>query len=390
MHLHEYQAKALFRRYHIPVGQGRAVTTPAQAKAAWRELGQRSVTVKVQVHAGGRGKAGGILLTTAGNEVEAFARRWLGQRLVTPQTGPMGRPVKQLLVEASTAIRCEHYLALTVDRSQATPVFVASAQGGIAIEELASSDSRALLTRSHPLDQPLTSDCTRPLTAHLQLPQALVPSAEHIMAGMWRLFHEAEASLIEINPLAETRDGQLVAVDAKVALDDNALFRHPELAAWRDPQQDPPLEVEAQQRGISYVGLDGNIGCLVNGAGLAMATNDILLLHGGRPANFLDVGGGANVEQVTRAFQLLLQDQRVKAVLVNIFGGIMQCDVVARGLLDATQGVQVRVPLVVRLEGTRVEEGRQLLRSQGARLPLTTAPSFDEAARLAVQLADHA
>ena len=385
MNLHEYQAKELFRRYGISVSEGRVATTPAEARQAWETLGRQQVSVKVQVHAGGRGKAGGILVTADGSAVETFARRWLGQHIVTPQTGPAGRVVNQLLIERASDLRVEHYLALTIDRSRATPVFVASAQGGVAIEELAQTQPAAILTLAHPLDAPLTDNVRAQLIAHLQLPAALADDAHHAIDGMWRLFTACDASLIEINPLAESADGPLRAIDAKVALDDNALFRHPNLAPLRDTQQDSPLEVEAARIGISYVGLDGNIGCLVNGAGLAMATNDILLLHGGQPANFLDVGGGANVAQVTRAFQLILQDARVTVILVNIFGGIMQCDVIAQGILDATRGVDVRVALVVRLEGTRVQEGRQLLADRGAHLPLTTAPSFDEAARLAVQ-----
>ena len=387
MNLHEYQAKDLFRRYGIPVSDGRVVTTPAEARAAWEQLGRGQVSVKVQVHAGGRGKAGGILVTADDAAIEPFARRWLGQRIVTPQTGPSGRLVNHLLVERASDLRAEHYVALTIDRARALPVFVAAAQGGMAIEDLAQTQPAAILTVAHPLDAPLTDDVRARLIAHLQLPAVLAAAARQTIDGMWRLLTGADASLIEINPLAEMADGQLRAIDAKVSLDDNALFRHPDLAPLRDPAQDHPLEVEAQRVGISYVGLDGNIGCLVNGAGLAMATNDIILLHGGQPANFLDVGGGANVEQVTRAFQLILQDQRVNTILVNIFGGIMQCDVIAQGILDATRGTAVRVPLVVRLEGTRVAEGRALLAAGGQHLALTTAQTFDEAARLAVQLA---
>lgn len=387
MNLHEYQAKELFRRYGVPVSDGRVVTTPEAARQAAEQLGG-SVVAKVQVHAGGRGKAGGIRVLSSAKDVEAFARQWLGRRCVTPQTGAAGRVVERLLIERASDIRTEHYVALTIDRSRATPVFVASAQGGIAIEDLAHTQPEAIRTWAHPLDVPLTDALSTALITHLQLPSPLASAARQTLSGMRQLLTELDASLIEINPLAETADGQLLAVDAKITLDDNALFRHPELAALRDTHQDQALEVEAQRVGISYVGLEGNIGCLVNGAGLAMATNDILLLHGGRPANFLDVGGGADVSQVTRAFQLILQDAQVRAVLVNIFGGIMQCDVIAQALLDATRGMTLTAPLVVRLEGTRVEEGRQLLKERGGRLPLTTALSFDDAARLAVQLAN--
>jgi succinyl-CoA synthetase beta subunit len=384
MNLHEYQAKALFTQYNIPVSDGVVVESSSAVRAAWVRLGGGTMVAKVQVHAGGRGKAGGIAITDDVAEMETFVDRWVGQRLVTQQTGAAGRPVNQLLIEQSAQLLSEHYLALTIDRAQETPVFIACAEGGMAIEELAASRPTAILTIPQPITEDVSEATQTQIAAHLDMPTEARSTLCDVLNGMWALMRAEDASLIEINPLSVTDVG-LRAIDAKLTIDDNALMRHDTLAALRDTTQDDAVEVEAQRVGITYIGLDGDIGCLVNGAGLAMATNDIILLHGGRPANFLDVGGGATVEQVTQAFALILQSGNVRAILVNIFGGIMQCDVIAEGIIAATQQTQLSVPLVARLEGTHVERGRQLLAESG--LALTSASDLDEAAARVVALA---
>jgi succinyl-CoA synthetase beta subunit len=342
--------------------------------------------VKAQLHAGGRGKAGGV--TTAGSPEEATAQaaRLLGKRLVTHQTPPEGLPVSAVLLEERVAARQELYLALTVDRFNARPMVLASRKGGMDIEEVAATEPEAVVRE--PLDivaGPSDVQSFR-VAAALGLSETQADMARRILQSLWKFFLSSDASLIEINPLVVTQGGQVLALDAKVVLDDNALFRHPDLAALRDETQEHPLELNASRIGISYVGLSGTIGCLVNGAGLAMATNDIIKLCGGEPANFLDVGGGANVEQVTNAFSVILADARVRAVLVNIFGGIMRCDWIAQGLLNATEKLEVRLPIVVRLQGTNVKEGRQLL-SSAQRLNLISADELEQAARRVVELA---
>ena len=365
MKLHEYQAKQLFASVGIPTPRGEVARTAAEAAKAYETLTQRcgsfTCNVKAQLHAGGRGKAGGVLVARSASEASAHAAGLLGRRLVTAQTGPEGLPVSAVLIEERVKVREERYLAVTVDRFRAQPLALASLWGGVDIETVATSKPSAI--RREPFD--ITAG---PQEAALdRIASALGLWGVHAVAcgrtvqALWSLFISSDASLIEINPLVAAADGRLLALDAKMTLDDNALFRHPDLAALRDESQEPPLEREASRVGISYVGLEGNIGCLVNGAGLAMATNDIIKLSGGSPANFLDVGGGANIEQVTNAFAIILADPRVKAILVNIFGGIMRCDWVAQGLLNATQRLDVKVPIVVRLQGTNVEAGRRLL-----------------------------
>ncbi|MBI2884566.1 MAG: ADP-forming succinate--CoA ligase subunit beta [Candidatus Omnitrophica bacterium] len=392
MKLHEYQAKRLFARFNIPVPFGIPVSRPEQAAAAYAQLKRRSrggakftCNVKAQVHAGGRGKAGGVRAASSAREAKAQAAALLGTRLRTHQTGPEGLPVTRVLLEQRVEIAREIYLSITIDRALNRPVVLASAEGGMDIETVATEHPQAIVRE--PVDpcvglQPFQA---RRLHEALRLPGNSARPFGQILAGLSRCFTDVDASLVEINPLVETSAGELLALDAKVALDDNALFRHPDLAKLRDKGQEHPLEYRAAQVGISYVGLDGNIGCLVNGAGLAMATNDIIKLSGGEPANFLDVGGGANVEQVTNAFKILLADRRVKAILVNIFGGIMRCDWVAQGLLNATKALSVKVPMVVRLQGTNVKEGRALLAN--AALPIAAVEDLADAAKRVVALA---
>ena len=393
MKLHEYQAKHLFAAAGIPVPQGMTASTPTEASRAYETLLRRAghpasftCQLKVQIHAGGRGKAGGVVAVGSAIEAAAQAQRLLGKRLVTTQTGPEGLPVTCVLLEERTAIARELYLALTIDRSRATPLVLAGRRGGMDIEEVAAADPQALCREPVDITDGVAPKSLQHLTDALGLSGALAQAGAMMIQALWQLYCSSDGSLIEINPLVVTADQRLVALDAKVVLDDNALFRHPDMLPLRDETQEHPLELQAGRIGLSYVGLDGTIGCLVNGAGLAMATNDIITLTGGSPANFLDVGGGANVEQVTNAFAIILADPRVKAVLVNIFGGIMRCDWIAQGLLNATQQLQVTVPIVVRLQGTNVEEGRRLLKS-ASRLHLISVDELEDAARKVVELA---
>jgi succinyl-CoA synthetase beta subunit len=393
MKLHEYQAKRLLAAAGLPVQRGFPAMTPQDAASAYERLREACgggagfvANVKAQLHAGGRGKAGGIQVAASAEEAAAHAGRLLGQRLVTKQTGPEGLPVSAVLVDERVRARTELYIAVTVDRFRAAPVVLASRQGGVDIEEVAATQPQAIHRELLDVADGLTPAAVGRLIEALGLTGPPAAQAKAILQALWQFFVAQDASLVEINPLSLLEDGRLLPVDAKVVLDDNALFRHPDLAALRDESQEHPLELKASRIGISYVGLEGTIGCLVNGAGLAMATNDIITLCGGEPANFLDVGGGANVEQVTKAFEIILADPRVKAVLVNIFGGIMRCDWIAQGLLNATQRLQVKVPIVVRLQGTNVEEGRRLLR-QAERLNLVSCDELEEAAKRVVELA---
>ena len=396
MKLHEYQAKQLFAAAGIPVPRGHAATTPEAAAAAFDRLrregggsGTFACNVKAQLHAGGRGKAGGVLVAHSAEEAAATAAGLLGRRLVTAQTGPDGLPVSAVLIEERIGVRQELYLALTVDRFSARPLILASRRGGMDIEAVAASDPSAIHREPFDVSVGPQGTALKRLTDALGLSGAQAKACHRTVQALWTLFTSSDASLLEINPLVVADDDRCLALDAKATLDDNALFRHAGLAALRDESQEAPLELEAGRIGISYVGLEGTIGCLVNGAGLAMATNDIITLSGGTPANFLDVGGGANVEQVTKAFGIILADARVKAILVNIFGGIMRCDWVAQGLLNATQQLEVRVPIVVRLQGTNVEEGRRLLQA-AKRLNLISVEELADAARKAVELAKSA
>ena len=368
MKLHEYQAKQLFASMGIPVPRGVVARTPAEAAEAYSALKKQcgvaepfACNVKAQIHAGGRGKAGGVLVARSAQEASSQAGALLGRRLVTKQTGPEGLEVSAVLLDERIDVAKELYLALTIDRFNARPIVLASQRGGVEIEEVAASEPQAIIREPFDIVEGPQEALRARIAAALGFSGEQALGCAQLVHAIWKLFEFSDASLIEINPLVVAQDNRLLALDAKVTLDDNALFRHPDLAALRDETQEHPLELKASRIGISYVGLDGNIGCLVNGAGLAMATNDIIKLAGGRPANFLDVGGGANVEQVTNAFAIILSDARVSAILVNIFGGIMRCDWIAQGLLNATQQLDVKMPIVVRLQGTNVEEGRRLL-----------------------------
>jgi succinyl-CoA synthetase beta subunit len=383
MNLHEYQAKQLFAAYGIPVPNGRPAKSPADAAAAAQALGGSLWVVKAQVHAGGRGKAGGVKLCRSVEEVRTAAANMLGKRLVTHQTGPDGLPVNMLLIESGSDIARELYLSVLVDRSREQLVFMASAAGGMEIEEVAAETPEKIFrVHVHPAAG-IQSYQIRELAFGLGITERTqMTTFGKIVNGLYRLFMEKDASLVEVNPLIVTTDGRVLALDAKLNLDDNALYRQPELAAMRDASQEDARESEARQHELNYVSLDGNIACMVNGAGLAMATMDIIKLHGGAPANFLDVGGGATSERVTAAFKLILSNRSVKAILVNIFGGIVRCDLIAEGIIAAVKDVGVRVPVVVRLEGTNVEQGKKLLASSG--LAITPANDLTDAAKKVV------
>ncbi|NQT41619.1 MAG: ADP-forming succinate--CoA ligase subunit beta [Planctomycetes bacterium] len=390
MKIHEYQAKAILGQAGVAVPRGMAVEDPAAAGEAFTELGGELAVVKAQIHAGGRGKGTildnpqqhGVQLVHSAEEAAAVAERLLGHQLVTLQTGPEGRPVRRVLVEEGCSIDRELYLGVVVDRASAGPVLIASGQGGMNIEEVAAETPELIFSEPFSPDAGVRSFQARKLAWKLGLSGPAVRSAEKFTRALGRVFVERDCSMVEINPLVVTPDGRLLALDAKMTFDDNALFRHPDLAELRDLAEEEPAEVRAAEAGLSYVKLDGSIGCLVNGAGLAMSTMDLIKLHGGEPANFLDVGGGANVEQVTEAFSILLGDPSVRAVLVNIFGGIMQCTTIAEALTTAYKTVGFNVPLVVRLEGTEVEAGRKILAE--AHLDITTAENLTDAAKKVV------
>ncbi|MGZ8226988.1 MAG: ADP-forming succinate--CoA ligase subunit beta [Methylococcaceae bacterium] len=388
MNIHEYQAKQLFRHYEIPVPDGKQAVTPDDAEQVAKELGGDGWVVKAQVHAGGRGKVGGVKLAKTVVEVGEFSRGLLGKRLVTIQTGVEGLPINSLLIEKTYPIKRELYLSLILDRATERLIFIASAAGGMDIETVAHDTPEQLIAVSiHPAAGLHGYQC-RKVAYALGLKGAQHKAIARIMQGMYDLFLAKDASQIEINPLIETHDGDLLALDAKINFDDNAVALHPDILAMKDPSQEDEKENEAQQFGLNYITLEGNIGCMVNGAGLAMATMDLVKLKGGLPANFLDVGGGTNVEKVCEAFKLILSDSSVKAVLVNIFGGIVKCDVIASGILAAIEQVHVTVPVVVRLEGTNVEEGRALLSNTG--LNIYAADDLAHAAEQVVKLAEAA
>jgi succinyl-CoA synthetase beta subunit len=361
MNLHEYQAKQLFADYGIPIPDGRSATTARAAREAAETLGGNLWVVKAQIHAGGRGKAGGVKLVKSIDEVESMAGELLGTTLATHQTGPKGLPVNTVLVEAGSAIERELYLSALVDRGRERLVFMASPAGGMDIEEVAEKTPEKIFRVAVDPAADVQPYEIRLLGFGLSLKGDQFKTLGRIVKGVYRLFMECDASLIEINPLIVTKAGEVKALDAKVNLDDNALFRHKDLAELRDESQEEKVENEASRHGLSYVSLDGDIACMVNGAGLAMATMDIIKLQGGAPANFLDVGGGATAERVTAAFKLILANKSVKAILVNIFGGIVRCDLIAEGIIAAVKEVGVSVPVVVRLEGTNVDKGKQLL-----------------------------
>jgi succinyl-CoA synthetase beta subunit len=385
MNLHEYQAKQLLQNYGIPVPRGIVAETPAAAVAAARNLGGTAQTVKAQIHAGGRGKAGGVKVLKSLAEVEVLAALLLGKRLVTEQNAPDGQMVNRLLVEETLPIARELYLSLLVDRSAERVVVVASSVGGMEIEEIAhSSPERILREVCDPL-LGLLDYQARNLAFDLGLSGAQIVAFTTLLKGLYKLFKDNDLSLIEINPLVVTTEHVLVALDCKISVDDNALYRQKSLAELRDWSQEDVKEANAHAAGLNYIALNGNIGCMVNGAGLAMATMDIIKLHGGQPANFLDVGGGASAETVSKAFKIILADNNVKAVLVNIFGGIMRCDIIAEGIITAVKEVGVQVPVVVRLEGTNVDQGRKMLKDSG--LSIISADGLTDAAKRAVAAA---
>ncbi len=385
MNLHEYQAKSLFAEYAIPVPQGQSVSSPNEARTAAQGVGGNLWVVKAQAHTGGRGKAGGVKLAHTLDEVEAAAREILGMTLVTKQTGPGGLPVNSVLVEEGSDIARELYLGALLDRSSSRITFMACTAGGMNIEEVAAqTPERILTTTVNPATGLLPFQC-RTLGFGLGLSAEQIKQFSKIMMALYRLYMDRDVSLIEINPLIVTTSGDLVALDAKINLDGNALYRHQDLVALRDITQEDEKEAAAAIHDLNYITLDGNIGCMVNGAGLAMATMDMVKLHGGKPANFLDVGGGTTAERVTEAFKLILSDDKVKTVLVNIFGGIVRCDLIAEGIIAAVRTIGLSVPVVVRLEGTNAQQGLDMLASSG--LDFHTANDFAEAAKKAVAAA---
>ena len=379
MKIHEYQAKELFSKYGIPLLRRRVATTGQEAAQAAQEFGGRAV-VKAQIHAGGRGKGGGIQVAASPEEAAEFAKAMLGRNLVTPQTGPEGAPVRQVLIEELADIQRELYLAITIDRTQQAPIMLASPMGGVSIEEVAASNPDAIYSQMIDPLLGLMPFQTRSLAAALDLQGDTARAAGQVMTALYRVFVENDCTLAEINPLIVTGDGAIVALDAKINLEDDSLFRHQELQELRDPSQEDELEARAAELGIAYVKLDGDVGCLVNGAGLAMATLDVASAAGAAPANFLDVGGGATAELVADAVEIILSDPKVTRVLVNIFGGILRCDLAASGVVLAYQRKGSNLPLVVRLLGTNVEEGCNILRESG--LPVTFADSLAEAAQV--------
>jgi len=384
MKIHEYQAKALLREFGVPVPNGDVATTPAEARAVATRLGGR-VVVKAQVHAGGRGKAGGIKLANDPEAAEGAARQILGMRLKTPQTPPEGIQVRSVLVEEASAVERELYLSITLDRARATHVVMASEAGGMDIEEVAARSPEKIIREwAHPA-LGLQDYQARHLAYGLGLAGDQFKQAVALSRSLFTLYLARDCSLAEINPLVVTKDGRVMALDAKLNFDDNALWRHKDVAALRDVNEEDPLDVEASKYNLNYIKLDGHVGCMVNGAGLAMATMDIVKLAGGEPANFLDVGGGASPEQIENAFRILSSDPRVKAVFINVFGGILRCDRLAAGVIAAIRKLGLRLPVVVRMEGTNVELGRQMLAESG--LPLTNADDMGDGATKAVALA---
>lgn len=384
MKIHEYQAKELLKKYGVTVPNSEMVRSPEQARTAAKQLGY-PVVVKAQIHAGGRGKGGGVKLAHSADEAEELAKKMLGMKLVTHQTGPEGREVKTLLIEQGLKIKREFYLSIIVDRATSRLVFMASAAGGMDIEEVAATNPEAILKEFiDPLIgfQPFQA---RKLAFGLGLPGELVGKATKFMVSLYNAFIDLDCSLLEINPFLLTEDNQLYALDAKINFDDNALFRHRDFSDLRDLNEEEPLEIEASKFDLNYIKLDGTIGCMVNGAGLAMATMDIIKHAGGEPANFLDVGGGASQERVENAFRILLADEKVNAVLINIFGGIVRCDMVANGVVEAVKKIGIKIPVVVRLEGTNVEKGQEVLAQSG--LNFTTADGMKDAAEKVVALA---
>jgi len=385
MKIHEYQAKEIFRRFGVPTPRGHMVTNAADARKVAAELGTPVVVVKAQIHAGGRGKAGGVKLARSPEEAGQLAEKILGMTLVTPQTGPGGRVVRRLLIEEGLDIKRELYLSILVDRAVEAPVIMASTAGGVEIEEVARENPAAILRETVRPATGLQPYQIRKLAFGLGLSPEATAAAGPFLQALYRTFQETDASLAEINPLIVTGAGKLIALDAKMNFDDNALFRHPDLAQLRDLDEEEPLEVEASKYKLNYIKLDGTVGCMVNGAGLAMATMDIIKLAGGSPANFLDVGGGANAEQVKNAFKILMSDPEVRGVFINIFGGILRCDVLASGVVAAARELKMTLPVVIRMEGTNVQEGRKILQESG--LGFAVAEGMKDGAEKIVRMA---
>jgi succinyl-CoA synthetase beta subunit len=384
MKIHEYQAKAILAKYGVPVPQGEVVFDATQAGDVARRLGGGTVVVKSQIHAGGRGKGGGVKVVKGPEEAQAATLKMIGMDLVTYQTGPQGQKVQRVLVEQGLKIKRELYLGLVLDRTTERPVLMVSSEGGVEIEKVAEETPERIFKEFvHPAIG-LSAFQTRKLAFALGLEAAQVGQAAKMMAALYQAFVATDASLLEINPLIVTEEGNLLALDAKMNFDDNALYRHPEIKELRDLAEEDPLEIEASKYSLNYIKLDGFVGCMVNGAGLAMATMDIIKLAGGEPANFLDVGGGANAEQIKNAFRILMADKHVRSVLINIFGGILRCDVLAEGVIAAVKDLGVPVPIVIRMEGTNVEKGKQMLKESG--LNFTTADDMNEAAQKVVAL----
>jgi len=404
LNIHEFQAKAIFHKHGVPVPEGKVAHSSDEARAIAEELGGH-VVVKAQIHAGGRGKGtfrredegeplmrpdgekplGGVVIVGEAEEAERAAEMMLGNVLVTKQTGPAGREVHHLLIEEAMDIASEYYLAILLDRARKAPVFIASAEGGMEIEQVAADRPDAILKIAVDPRVGYSPWIGRQIAYFLGMDKDEAKAAARLVAALYETFTSTDASLTEINPLISTRDGRVLALDAKMTFDDNALYRHPDIAELRDLAEEDPLEVEASKHDLNYIKLDGTVGCMVNGAGLAMATMDIIKHHGGNPANFLDVGGGATAEMVTNAFRILLGDENVKAVLINIFGGIMRCDIVAEGVVNAAKEVGIEVPVVVRLEGTNVDRGREILLESG--LKFQVADGMKHAAQLVVEAA---
>jgi succinyl-CoA synthetase beta subunit len=373
MKIHEYQAKAVLQKFGVPVPAGVPLLAPDQVAAVTGKLPPPGPwVVKSQVHTGGRGKAGGILMAKTPEEVGDAAKKLFGKKLVTHQTGPEGLVVNKLYVEQAQTVERELYMACVIDRAKGRPVMMASMQGGMDVEELSRTQPEAILFEDVDPRAGLEAYRARSLARRMGLEGAALVSVAAVAQSLAKAFIGYDGSILEINPLGLTKEGKAIAMDAKMTIDDNALFRHPDAQAWRDPSEENPLDVRASQAGVNYIALEGTIGCLVNGAGLAMGTMDLIKYHGGDPANFLDVGGGANQQQVTEAFRIIVSDKKVKGILVNIFGGIMKCDIIANGIIAAAKEVGLQLPLVVRLEGTNVEDGRRILQESGLKLEAVT------------------
>jgi len=383
MKVHEYQAKEILKAHGVPVPKGRVAETSDEARRIAEEIGTRRIVVKAQIHAGGRGKGGGVRAVSSPQEVEKAAKEILGMTLVTPQTGPAGRVVRKVLVEEGVDIKEELYLGVVIDRSKTSPVIMASREGGVEIEKVAAEAPEKIIKEWVDPSVGLRPFQANKIGYGLGFEPNQIGPMRSVITGLYKSFYEKDCLLVEVNPLVLTAEGGLIALDAKMNFDDNGLFRHKEVVALRDLNEEAPLEIEASKYNLNYIKLDGNVGCMVNGAGLAMATMDIIKLAGAEPANFLDVGGGATVEMVKNGFKILMSDPGVKAVLINIFGGILRCDTLAKGVIEAVTEVKVNVPIVIRLEGTNVEEGRRLLNSSGLRF--IVAMGMKEAAEKVVE-----